>query len=385
MKKKVMKFGIVLVVLAMATNAAFATNVFTANNGNTWFDAGNWSDSEIPNITDASLGITQIKNGEDAATAIVVAELELRDGSLQVGTSIANGDAADVTAPLTMDTLKSTSDSGGNLFSLNILNGDVLVNNDSEAQAENGNLTMKVAAGSTLTYNGRARFANSGDSAAYINIVNFEGTITTNRRFEVEKSNTTISLTGNGVWDQNGSAIFSTQDSDISDNAVHNMNDVLDIGRDESSTKDQVDAAINISGDGAWDGDTDDIEFRNAGKRLDVYLTDTGSFLVRNLRPDGAEGEVDLDVDGVGTYARVSGDLFMGSGTISITNRDVLDLNRLRLGNDGDAYMTAATTDRGISIDEYIQMGTALGNDSQLTIDNMRLDISDYVLFGTTD
>lgn len=310
MKKKVMKFGIVLVVLAMVTNAAFATNVFTANNGNTWFDAGNWSDSEIPNMTDVSLGITQIKNGEDAATAIVVAELELRDGSLQVGTSIANSDAADVTASLTMDTLKSTSDSGGNLFSLNILNGDVLVNNDSEAQAEDGDFNLNVAAGSTLTYDGRARFANSGDSAAYINI-------------------------------------------------------------------------MNIDGDGSWDGDTDDIEFRNAGKRLDVYVTDTGSFLVRNLRPDGAEGEVDLDVDGVGTYARVSGDLFMGSDTISIGV--VLDLNRLRLGNDGDAYMTAATTDRGISIDEYIQMGTALGNDSQLTLDNMRLGVSDYVLFGTTD
>ena len=34
---------------------------------------------------------------------------------------------------------------------------------------------------------------------------------------------------------------------------------------------------------------------------------------------------------------------------------------------------------------EYIELGTYLGNDSQLTIDDFRYDVEEYVSFGTTD
>jgi len=273
--KNLTKFGIVLVALTMVTSAAFATNVYEGPDDDTWFDTDNWSDDVLlleyfmVLDTDGVTGIpgpdetTQIKNGLGVIidqTDAVLGTLDLRDGSLQV-------DTATVRADLTTNVLKSATDSGSNFFSLNILNGDVL-------------------------------------------------------------------------WNQNGSARFSTQD----------VGEVI----------------VNISGE--------NIEFRNAAQILDISVADTGYFECTNLRPGGAEGEGNLDVDGVGTYARVSGDLFMGSGTISITNGAVLDLNRLRLGNDGDAYMIAATTDRDISIGEYIQMGTDLGNDSQLTIDDIRLD-----------
>jgi len=270
--KNLTKFGIVFVVLTMVTSAAFATNVYEGPDDGTWFDIDNWSDDvlllEYFMVLDTD-GVTwipgpdettRIKNGLgviiDQTDAIVLGTLDLRDGALQVGT-------ATVRADLTTNVLKSTADNGSNFFSLNILNGDVL-------------------------------------------------------------------------WNQNGSARFSTQD------------------------------VVNISGE--------NIEFRNADQILDISVADTGYFKYTNLRPGGAEGEVNLDVDGVGTYARVSGDLFMDSGTISITNGAVLDLNRLRLGNDGDAYMMAATADRDIPVGEYTQTGTDLGNDSQLTIDDMRLD-----------
>lgn len=101
--KNLTKFGIILVVLTMVTSAAFATNVYEGPDDDTWFDTDNWSDDvlllEYFMVLDTD-GVTwipspdettRIKNGLgviiDQTDAIVLGTLDLRDGSLQVGTA----------------------------------------------------------------------------------------------------------------------------------------------------------------------------------------------------------------------------------------------------------------------------------------------------------
>ena len=195
----------VLVVLAMVTGSAFAVNEYQGADGGTWFNAVNWSDGVIPNMADPSLGVAQIKNGNtaimDSATVSVIESLDMGIGGLQVGTLISNGDAADVTASLTMDELKSVRDASSDVFQLDIVNGTLSVTEDSEDQGDRGTFTINVGASGTLLYAKHARF---GLHASGTTTMNVEGQVEVNGRLETDNGDLTVNLINNATFVQGG-------------------------------------------------------------------------------------------------------------------------------------------------------------------------------------
>jgi len=385
------KFGIVLVVVAMVTSIAFADNTYEGDDPGSWCDEDNWSEGDVPECGDGEK--VEIENGEYVIIDCEEAscdELEMEDGSLQVGTTIANGDPADVHVDFTIckdersGDLEMSESSSSNFSLLKIVNGDVTVEGESKDVGKKGNAAISIAAGSSLTFEDGVRIGTSNsDGCDNVHTLDIAGDFTNNgNRFRMEGGTLTINLTGNGTFYTDETTRLSRYKDamtivNISDNAAFLHDKDIEMGSDEKGTDCGASLVINISDNGTWDGSNKgkDLEFKKDGQILNVTIIDNGSLIVKNCG-EHDDAELNLIVDGAGASFTVTEDLDVGQGTILITGNGGFEVGRrFDLGIDGDAYMLVATTG-DVRINERLRIGKE-GNTAKLTIDGCRVDIDD--------
>lgn len=399
--RNLMKFGIVLVVVAMVTSIAFADNDYIGPDGGTWCDEDNWSTGDIPErddeekvrLHDGQLVLLDhrddYENCDDFHPPTSCDTLEIRDGCLQVGTTIANGDPANVHVHLTIyGDLEMSDDDKDEISCLNIVNGDVKVKKESKDVGKKGNMHIIVAAGSSLFFEDGVRIGTSnGYGCDNVHTLDIAGDFENDdSRFRMEGGTLTINLTGVGTFLTDETTRLSRKrDSrtivNISDNASFTHTQDIEIGSDKGEQDCPPSLEINISDNGSWsDGDAGkDIEYKKDNQSVNATITDNGSLSVKNFG-ENDDAELNLIVDANGQF-EVTEDFDFGQGSILITGNAGFEVgDDFELGIEGDAYMLVATTG-DVHIDDKLKMGKE-GDDAELTIDGCRMDVDGSLEMG---
>lgn len=388
--KNLMKFGIVLVVLAMVTSIAFADNDYEGDDGGTWCDEDNWSTGDIPERDDEEkVRIHDCQLVIIDCTPATCDTLEMRCGTLQVGTTIANGDPANVHVRFTIyEDLEMSDDDKDDFCTLNIVNGDVSVKDESKDVGKKGNMHIIVAAGSSLFFEDGVRIGTSnGYGCDNVHTLDIAGDFENDdSRFRMEGGTLTINLTGVGTFLTDETTRLSRKrDSrtivNISDNASFTHTQDIEIGSDKGEQDCPPSLEINISDNGSWsDGDAGkDIEYKKDNQSVNATITDNGSLSVKNFG-ENDDAELNLIVDCNGQF-EVTRDLDVGQGTILIAGNGGFEVgDDFDLGIDGAAYMTVATTG-DVHIDDRLRMGKE-DNAAELTIDGCRMDVDGSLEMG---
>ncbi|RKY10090.1 MAG: hypothetical protein DRP65_07065, partial [Planctomycetota bacterium] len=195
--ENLMRFGIVLVVLTMVTSVGFAaTQEYKGPDGGTWCDDDNWKD-ETPR--DGKKDDAEIDNGNTVVIDCEPAELDelmIIDGGVQVGTATSGPFFLRVDGDLEM------ADSSSSDFAiLDIVNGDVYVEDQSKDLAEDGDIQITIAAGSSLTLDDGVYFGDSSDGGDSVYDLDIAGDFAVNGdRIEHRGGQLIVDLTGDGTF-----------------------------------------------------------------------------------------------------------------------------------------------------------------------------------------
>lgn len=388
--RNLMKFGIVLVVLAMVTSIAFADNDYEGDDGGTWCDEDNWSTGDIPERDDEEkVRIHDCQLVIIDCTPATCDTLEMRCGTLQVGTTIANGDPANVNVRFTIyEDLEMSDDDKDEFCTLNIVNGHVSVKDESKDVGKKGNMHIIVAAGSSLFFKDGVRIGTSnGYGCDNVHTLDIAGDFENDgSRFRMEGGTLTINLTGNGTFLTDETTRLSRKrDSrtivNISDNASFIHTQDIEIGSDSGEQDCPPSLEINISDNGSWSdgGAGKDIEYKKDNQSVNATITDNGSLSVKNWG-EHDDAELNLIVDANGQF-EVTSDFDFGQGSILITGNAGFEVgDDFDLGDEGDAYMLVATTG-DVHIDDRLRMGKE-DNAAELTIDGCRMDVDGSLEMG---
>jgi len=372
--RNLMKFGIVLVVLAMVS-VAFASNDYEGDDGGSWCDPDNWDNGDVP----------QYDDGEDARIrdggCVIIDEnctdgaeaLEIRDGCVQIGTATSGTIIFDVDKDLAM-----ADDSSGDLAILKIVDGIVTVEDQSKDVGEDGDIVIFIAAGSSLTFEDGMYFGDSnGDNSVYDLIIAGDFTCDGDR-IEQRGGALTVDLTGDGTFSWEKTARYSSDNDSVatfnlSDNAAVNMDGDIELGEKDDKADFDWSLAINMSDNSTWGTDGEEIKFKDKGQILNITVTDDAEFEVKDINDgDEDDGEVNITVSGNGSV-EITDDCDVGQGTISVTGAGALSVDdSFNLGIDDGAYMLVATTGE-VSLGD-LSMGKD-DEEAELTIDDCRVDV----------
>ncbi|RKY09878.1 MAG: hypothetical protein DRP65_07340 [Planctomycetota bacterium] len=140
------KFGIVFVVLTMATSVATAAIEWDGGGGDSdWHNALKGSGDALPTTKEVELdsGAVVALNGTDATLG----------NRLNVCRNGGDGNAADIAATSTVpDKLTMAKDDSGNAFLLDNANGSMTVKGRTEEPAKSGNIIIDVASGRDIEF-----------------------------------------------------------------------------------------------------------------------------------------------------------------------------------------------------------------------------------------
>ncbi len=372
--ENLMRFGIVLVVLTMVTSVGFAaTQEYKGPDGGTWCDDDNWKD-ETPR--DGKKDDAEIDNGNTVVIDCEPAELDelmIIDGGVQVGTATSGPFFLRVDGDLEM------ADSSSSDFAiLDIVNGDVYVEDQSKDLAEDGDIQITIAAGSSLTLDDGVYFGDSSDGGDSVYDLDIAGDFAVNGdRIEHRGGQLIVDLTGDGTFSWEKTCRLSSDNDSVatfnlSGNAAVNMDGDIELGEKDDGADFAYSLAVNMSGDSTWGTDGEEIKFQDKGQILNITVTDNASLEVKDINDgDEDDGEVNITVSGNGSV-EITDDCDIGQGDISITGNGGFYVNdTFRLGIGGATSMTVASTG-----DVYVgelEMGKK-GKEAKLTIDGCRVD-----------
>lgn len=345
--RNLMKFGMVLVVLAMVTSVGFArTQEFDGDDGDSWCDNDSWKDEaprhgkkddvEIDNGNTVVIGDGCI--GSDPTEPAEIDELKIIDGGLQVG-------SAAYWAYLRCDGDLEMADSGSSDYAiLNIVNGVVYVEDESKDLFEDGSGEITVAAGSLLYFENRFYLGDSNDGTKSTYDFNIAGSFVGMGKNEHKGGHLTINLTGNGTYectnktqrlsmddDSMATININKEDGDDSDPGATFSTDKIELGGKDDGVKGPFtySLAINVGNNGKWDGAGEDIKANGKDGQI-LNITVTGGEVVIDDIEGGGNLELNIDVSaGVVEIDSLDAD----SGTILISGGDV-DLGDVKGGTD---------------------------------------------------
>ena len=391
--RNLMKFGMVLVVLAMVTGSAFASHSWIGPNPGSWCDPANWSNGVVPNYNDGET----VKLDDDDFPIVDCSpagchELEMRDDSiLQIGTSIANGDGADIRARFDIKKDLEMSDGGSSDdTTLHIVNGAMTVGDQSKDVAEDGDITITIdddVAGTgkrnSLTFEDGMYFGDSNDGTNSVYILNIAGDFACEGdRLEHRGGHLIVNLTDEGTFTVEKTSRLSSDDDsqatiNITDDASAGF-DKIELGEKDDGVKSPFtySLAINLSGDGdaIWDGSGEEIKDQDKGQILNIDVTGTGTFEAKDVNVNDDDSEINITMDS-GTID-IGDDIAMNAGDIEITGGEFNVEDDFELGDDGVATMTASL-DADVWIDDLY-----MADDSALTIDGVRFDVDSLKEMG---
>jgi len=372
--ENLMRFGIVLVVLTMVTSVGFAaTQEYKGPDGGTWCDDDNWKD-ETPR--DGKKDDAEIDNGNTVVIDCEPAELDelmIVDGGVQVGTATSGPFFLRVDGDLEM------ADSSSSDFAiLDIVNGDVYVEDQSKDLAEDGDIQITIAAGSSLTLDDGVYFGDSSDGGDSVYDLDIAGDFAVNGdRIEHRGGQLIVDLTGDGTFSWEKTCRLSSDNDSVatfnlSDNATVTMDSDVELGERDDGADFAYSLAVNMSGNSTWNGAGEEIKFQDKGQILNITVTDNASLEVKDINDgDEDDGEVNITVSGNGSV-EITDDCDIGQGDISITGNGSFSVaDTFNLGIDDKATMTVASTG-----DVYVgelEMGKD-GEEAKLTIDGCRVD-----------
>jgi len=367
--RNLMKFGMVLVVLAMVAGIAIAKdNKFEGDgDGVSWCDEDNWG-RDVPEYDDGDK--VRLDDGDyvvvDCEEADGAEEVEMRgDSSLTVGVAGAFFPvyipAVEVNLTFSKD-LEIAEDSTSDYCVLNIANGSVTVEDQSKDVFEDGSGEIIIAAGSELLFEDGMYFGDSnGDDCDDTYTLDIAGSFAVEGdRLEHRGGHLIVNLTENGSFSVEKTSRLSSKDDaiatiNISDNAVASF-DKIELGEGNDGADCDYSLAINVSG-GEWDGGGEDIKAQDDGQILEINVTG-GTVTIDDI--EGADIEVNMDVSGgVVEIDSIDAD----AGTISISGGEV-DLGDVEGG-------TSITVSGGDASAGDLEVADLTVNGVRFDIDNL--------------
>jgi hypothetical protein len=313
-----MKCGMVLVVLAMVTGIAFAKdNKFTGDgDGFSWCDDDNW-DRHIPGYDDgdkAKLGGGDyvvvddecFYKDEDAPGA---EEVEMRgDSSLTI--------TADV--DLVFDKDLAMSDGGSSDYTtLDIQAGSLTVESQCKDLAEDGDICVTVAAGTSLTFEDGVYLGDSNDGEDSVYCFHIAGDFAIEGdRLEHRGGQLIVDLTDGSFTVEKTSRLSMAGDSVATFNISGGTAELDKVELNESVDDFDYSLAINLSGDGTWDGSGEEIKDNEEEVIVNIDVTGNGTFIIKDLSINDDDSEVNITMDG--GLVDIQDDLDMTAGDIVI-------------------------------------------------------------------
>ena len=375
--RTLMKFGIVLVVLAMVTSNAIAgDNDYIGPNPGSWNVAANWSSGNVPSYGDGD----KVRLDDDDHVIIDVgpiagaSEVEMRgDSILEVGTATVKV-RFDIKKDLEMSDGGSSDDT-----TLIVVNGDVTVGDQSKDLAEDGDIHVIVAAGASLTFEDGVYFGDSNDGTNSVYVLDIAGDFAVEGdRLEHRGGHLIVNQTDGSFTVEKTSRLSSDDDSqatfNISGGTVEL--DKIELGEKDDGVKSPFtySLAVNLSGDGTWDGGGEELKDQDDGQIVNIDVTGNGTFITKDLNINDDDGEINITMDS--GLVDIEDDVDMNAGDISITGGEFEVSDDFELGGDGVATITASGA-ADVHIDDLI-----MGDDSALTVDGVRVDLDSLVEMG---